>query len=74
MPQTLERAAPASIRWVPICVLCDRPVDLETCNTDERGKFVHEHCYLRKIRLQQASECVWHSHLSEGHVVGGFDF
>jgi hypothetical protein len=64
MPHTLERLAPAGIPWVPTCVLCGRPVELETCKTDERGKSIHEQCYLRKIRLKHASERVWHSHLS----------
>ncbi len=68
MPHTLERLAPASTRWVPLCVLCSRPVRLETCNTDERGKFVHEQCYFRKIKLKQSFEHVWHSHLRDTRV------
>jgi hypothetical protein len=64
MPNTLEHPAYAGIRWVPTCVLCGRPVKLETCKTDECGKCIHEQCYVRKIRLEQASERVWHSHLS----------
>jgi hypothetical protein len=36
--------------WVPTCALCNGPVELETCKTDERGRAVHEECYVRKIR------------------------
>jgi hypothetical protein len=30
------------------CSICNSPVSLETCNTDERGSPVHEECYVRK--------------------------
>jgi len=30
--------APPSTRWMPACVYCNNPVDLETCKTDESGK------------------------------------
>jgi hypothetical protein len=44
---------PAPFRWVPTCALCNDPVELETCKTDESGKAIHEECYLRKmIRLK----------------------
>jgi hypothetical protein len=31
-----------------ICCICAEPISLETTRTDERGKAVHEHCYVRK--------------------------
>ena len=34
----------------PICDLCNKPVKLETSKTDERGKAVHEGCYLLKVK------------------------
>lgn len=33
----------------PICPLCSEHVELETANTDERGKAVHEECYVSRI-------------------------
>lgn len=32
-----------------ICPLCNEPVLLETCKTDERGQATHEECYVDKI-------------------------
>ena len=37
------------------CRLCDKPLALEACKTDESGQAVHEECYLLKIRLREAS-------------------
>jgi hypothetical protein len=31
-----------------VCCICNSPVSLETCNTDERGGAVHEECYVRE--------------------------
>ena len=31
-----------------ICCICAEPISLETTRTDERGKAVHEHCYVSK--------------------------
>ena len=41
--------------WVPTCALCNSPVQLETCKTDERGSAVHDECYFRKIRSTQSA-------------------
>jgi hypothetical protein len=41
--------------WTPACAVCKAPVELETCNTDERGRAVHEECYVRKIRSTQTA-------------------
>jgi hypothetical protein len=32
-----------------ICWTCGTPVSLETCKIDQRGKAVHELCYVAKI-------------------------
>jgi hypothetical protein len=31
------------------CSICNKHVDLETANTGEHGKAVHEKCYVAKI-------------------------
>jgi hypothetical protein len=32
------------------CILCNEPVDLSVdLSTDEDGKAVHEHCYVKRI-------------------------
>jgi hypothetical protein len=31
------------------CAVCGNPVDLENCKTDERGKAVHQKCYVAKV-------------------------
>ena len=33
---------------VIVCCICAGPIPLETSKTDERGKAVHEECYVRK--------------------------
>ncbi len=33
----------------PICPLCSEHIELETANTDEKGKAVHEECYVAHI-------------------------
>jgi hypothetical protein len=33
----------------PICSLCNELVELETTNTDENGKAVHEECYVAYV-------------------------
>jgi hypothetical protein len=37
-----------SAHYASFCSICNSPVSLETCNTDERGSPVHEQCYVRK--------------------------
>jgi len=36
-----------------ICQICKLPVILETARIDERGKAVHEECYLKTIQAGQ---------------------
>ena len=40
-----------------VCCICAGPIALETSKTDERGKAVHEECYVRKTisRFRTAS-------------------
>lgn len=37
------------------CVICNKPVSLETARIDEDGQAVHEHCYTRKISVKPPS-------------------
>lgn len=39
-----------------LCLICGKPVAVETCKTDESGKAVHENCYVLKVKLEQASK------------------
>ncbi len=39
------------VKVFPTCAICSRPVRLETAKTDERGRTVHEECYLQKLKL-----------------------
>jgi anti-sigma regulatory factor (Ser/Thr protein kinase) len=34
---------------LPACCICNSPVPLETCKTDENGQAVHEECYVLKV-------------------------
>ena len=34
-----------------VCCICAGPIALETSKTDERGKAVHEECYVRKSSI-----------------------
>jgi len=36
--------------FFPTCSLCHKPVELETTKVDERGKAVHEECYLFNLK------------------------
>ena len=36
----------------PTCPLCTEHVELETANTDEKGRAVHEDCYVGLILAQ----------------------
>lgn len=31
------------------CVLCSKPVNLQTVSTDEHGQAVHEECYFKRL-------------------------
>jgi hypothetical protein len=34
------------------CWICGKAIALETCNVDEHGLAVHEHCYVGRITLE----------------------
>jgi hypothetical protein len=40
--------------WTASCAVCNRPVNLEVCKVDERGRPVHEECYAHKIQPAQS--------------------
>jgi hypothetical protein len=33
----------------PVCPLCNEVVEIETANTDEKGRAVHEDCYVAAV-------------------------
>lgn len=37
------------------CLICNQPLKLETANSDEYGRPVHEECYVLKTRLKVTS-------------------
>jgi|HubBroStandDraft_2_1064218.scaffolds.fasta_scaffold13280_6 hypothetical protein len=39
---------------LPICPLCNEPVELETAKTDENGNAVHEECYTLKVQPERS--------------------
>jgi hypothetical protein len=39
-----------TISGLPICSLCNGPVEIETAKIDENGETVHEECYVIKMR------------------------
>jgi hypothetical protein len=34
---------------VAVCSICNQPIRLEACKSDENGKPVHEECYLQRL-------------------------
>lgn len=38
------------------CSICNWPVDLNTCTTDDVGKPAHEECYMLRELLKTATE------------------
>jgi hypothetical protein len=43
-----------------VCYICNCPVSLEMCNTDERGSPVHEQCYVKKTILRLRTDTAVH--------------
>ena len=37
------------------CAICKKPVDLKTTKTNDRGKAVHEECYVLRQALKDAT-------------------
>jgi len=40
------------------CAVCNKPVDLRTTKTNERGKTVHERCSARRQALIRAAQAL----------------
>ena len=40
----------------PICPLCSEHVELENANTDEKGRAVHEDCYVSHFIEQRRAQ------------------
>lgn len=36
-------------KFVPPCVVCGKPVQLESTKTDEHGQIIHEDCYTQRL-------------------------
>ena len=36
----------------PLCSICNKPVSLESANTDEHGRATHENCYFLKLNVK----------------------
>jgi len=56
MPFRLASLLPRIFRPKPptlLCAICNKPVPIETSQTDEDGQAVHEHCYLEKLRWKR---------------------
>lgn len=45
----------SSVRSKFNCWICNKPVDLETTKTDDRGNAVHEECYVMVCALKRNS-------------------
>jgi hypothetical protein len=39
---------------IPICWICAKRVDVQSCKSDEHGKTVHKNCYMFKFALEKA--------------------
>ena len=42
-------------RFVGICWICAKNVDLNSCKIDEYGEAVHEACYVARIALEKGT-------------------
>jgi hypothetical protein len=42
----------ASKSGLPMCSVCNEPVELRIAKTDEDGKAIHEECYVLRIQLK----------------------
>jgi hypothetical protein len=41
-----------TVSFMPLCHLCNNPINLEFARTDEDGHTVHEGCYLLKLKVK----------------------
>jgi len=49
-PEITMSNSRAPLPLYPICPICSLPVTIENSKTDEKGRAVHEECYVLKIR------------------------
>ena len=55
-PPTFDGLSPMRRENVlPQCPICNKAVPLETAKADEYGRAIHEHCYLLKVCLEDAT-------------------
>jgi hypothetical protein len=47
--------AARAIPLTPVCPICKKPVDLQTCKTDHNGEAVHEDCYYFRVHNELQS-------------------
>jgi hypothetical protein len=52
----LRRSAVRKGIPLPLCSICDKPVQLENSNTDEDGKAIHEECYILKLTRNRTTK------------------
>ena len=48
-------SSPKKESAAPRCRICDKPVALETAETDDAGNAIHAECYALTLKLEQAS-------------------
>jgi hypothetical protein len=41
---------------VPLCSICEKPLDPKIAVTDQDGKPVHEECYVLKLQQEDAKK------------------
>ena len=44
------------------CPICQQPVSLERCKTDENGRAIHEDCYVAAACLGRSWDHYWRAH------------
>ena len=42
--------------WLPRCIICRQPVNIEQCKTDKLGRPVHENCYVSLLAIVEAAK------------------
>jgi hypothetical protein len=52
----LRRSAVPKRIPLPLCSICDKPVQLENSNTDEDGQAIHEECYILKLTQNRTTK------------------
>jgi hypothetical protein len=42
--------------YTPLCAICGKACDLETCKSDWNGKAVHEECLIAQLASREISD------------------